>query len=155
MRFKIFIAVLFVTLCMMGCKEQPTFSKSISIDGTWSYSNELVFPFQISDTETYYDLILGLTYGSDFGYQNIYVKITTKYPDGNEVEDILSLNLTDGAGTFLGNCSSSKCDIDILLQEKFKFRSSGDYTITIIQNGREEHLDKVFAAELKLYKVKE
>jgi gliding motility-associated lipoprotein GldH len=100
-------------------------------------------------------MVLSMTYGLDFDYQNIYVKIETHYPSGELTEDILSLNLTDGMGIFLGDCNSSKCEIDILLQEKFKFKEKGEYTITIIQNGREENLEEIYGAELQLFKNKE
>ena len=142
-----------LALVFFSCGEKPIFSKKIDIGGTWTYTNKLEFPFEIQDIDKSYDLILELTYGTNFNYQNIYVKITTEYPDQHIDEDILSLNLTNGMGLFLGNCNSSKCDIALLLQEKFKFNESGQYTITIYQNGREEVLEDIYAAELKLYSL--
>ena len=136
-----------------GCGEKPVFAKKIDVDGKWAYSNELKFPFEIDELEDTYDLILSLTYGTDFGYQNIYVKIITEYPNGDKDEDVLSLNLTNGMGLFLGDCNSTECEIDLLLQERFKFNQKGKYNITIIQNGREDNLENIFAAELKLYKL--
>ena len=143
----------FLILAFYGCEKQPDFSKKINIDKIWSYENELEFPFAIEDTESNYDLILSLTYGLEFDYQNLYVKIITTYPDGNQDEDILSLNLTDGSGLFLGDCGSKKCEIDLLLQESFKFKDAGNYEITIIQNGRIDKLEEIYGAELKLYKI--
>jgi len=143
----------FLMLCI-ACKERPHFSKKINIKGNWNYENQLVFPIEIDQLDDTYDLILALTYGTNFGYQNIYVKIITQYPSGKKNEDIISLNLTNGSGLFLGNCNSSKCAIDLLLQEKFNFNEKGTHTITLIQNGRVDNLESVFAAELKLYKLK-
>lgn len=153
MRFIYIVVFSLFTMLISSCGEKPVFSKKVDIDGGWSYANELQFPIDIDQLDQTYDLIFSLTYGTDFGYQNIYVKIITQYPSGKEEEDILSLNLTDGAGLFLGNCSSSKCEIDLLLQEKFKFNEKGKYVITIIQNGRKNNLEGVFGAELKLFSV--
>ena len=151
MRLVHFLSIALLFILIIGCNERPLFSKKIDIEGTWNYDNKLTFPIEVDNLELEYDLILSLTYGTDFGYQNIYVKILTQYPSGNETEDILSLNLTDGAGIFLGDCNSSKCEIDILLQEKFKFKENGDHVITIVQNGREENLESVYGAEIKLF----
>jgi len=143
-----------VTFCLLtGCKEQPVYAKKVQIDGAWTYAKSLVFDFDIQDLEQTYDLILALEYGVDFDYQNVYVKITTIYPNQEKIEDILSLNLTNGSGLFLGDCGSSTCTIDLMLQEKFKFTKKGNYTITIDQYGREAALDKIYTAELKLYEV--
>jgi gliding motility-associated lipoprotein GldH len=147
---KVISSVLLVVL-LASCEEKPYFSKKIDLGGNWNYSEELIFPMEIEQLDQTFDLILSLTYGIDFAYQNIYVKIVTQYPNGKEDEDILSLNLTNGSGLFLGDCSSSKCEIDLLLQEKFKFNEKGKYVITIIQNGREENINEVYSAALKLY----
>ncbi|MEM9547671.1 MAG: hypothetical protein AAGA77_16945 [Bacteroidota bacterium] len=148
------VAICFIAICFAtGCKPKPLIAKKIEIGGTWSYANELSFPLEIDRLDDTYDLMLSLTYGTDFSYQNIYVKIITEYPNGKKDEDILSLNLTNGQGLFLGDCGSTKCKIDLLLQERFKFSEAGKYSITIIQNGREEQLDNIYAAELKLYNL--
>lgn len=153
MRLINIISFLLLIFIISGCTDRPMYAKKMKIDGVWSYDNKLDFPIEIKQLDLTYDLILSLTYGRDFGYQNIYVKIFTKYPGGKIVEDILSLNLTDGSGIFLGDCNSTKCEIDILLQEKFKFKEEGDYTISIHQNGRDENLDNIFGVELKLFNV--
>ncbi len=153
MRFLNIVVCTLLIILFIRCEEKPFFAKKLSMENNWSYSNELSFPIKIDRLDQTYDLILSLTYGTDFGYQNIYVKIITQYPSGKKDEDILSLNLANGAGLFLGDCNSSKCEIDLLLQEKFKFNEKGKYVITIIQNGREENLEDVYAAELKLYSL--
>lgn len=153
MRFLNVIIAALLVISLIGCGESPVFAKKIKLDGKWSYNEKLVFPVDVENLDHTYDLILSVTYGTDFGYQNIYVKITTQYPSGKEDEDILSLNLTNGSGIFLGDCNSSECEIDLLLQEKFKFNEEGQHVIIIEQNGRTENLENVFAAELKLYRL--
>lgn len=153
MRISNIIFCLGIALLFIGCGQKPVYSEKVDIGGSWTYANDLAFEFNIDEIEKTYDLVLELSYGINFNYQNIYVKITTEYPDNKKDEDILSLNLTDGMGMFLGDCNSSKCTIALLLQEKFKFNQVGKYTITIYQNGREEVLEDIYAAELKLYKL--
>lgn len=149
-----FIVCILMVVIFIGCGEKPIYSKKINTEGSWTYANELSYPIAITDINLNYDLILSLTYGIDFSYQNLYVKIFTHYPSGKIDEDILSLNLTDGNGLFLGNCNSSKCTVDLLLQENFKFNEAGDYTIKISQNGREDKLENIYGLALKLFEAK-
>jgi len=155
MRLKNIILFVFVFILLSGCGEKPIYNKKIEIEGNWNYEDKLSFPIEIDKLDLTYDLILSLTYGQEFGYQNLYVKIITQYPSGKIDEDILSLNLTNGHGIFLGDCNSSECEIDLLLQQKFKFKEAGKYVFTILQNGRVENLENVHAVELKLYNLQE
>lgn len=154
MRFLHIVLFSLSLILFTGCGEKPIFAHKIELDGNWHYDNKLIFPLEIDQLDLTYDLVLSLTYGQEFGYQNIYVKIMTQYPNGKQDEDVLSLNLTNGQGLFLGDCNSSKCEIDLLLQEKFKFNEAGKYVITILQNGRVENLENIYAAELKLFNLK-
>lgn len=139
-------------LLFLSCDQRAIYSESVDLpEGGWKYENPLNFSFDVKSSDTFHDLFLSLTYGQDFRYQNIYVKIKTDYPSSESVEDIVSLNMTDGAGTFLGDCSSYKCTIDILLQEKFKFKEEGKHTIRIYQHSRESELKAVYSADLKLF----
>ena len=151
---RVLILSFFLFTMLTSCGDRPDYSKFIAINGDWTFDNPLVYSFDIDSPEEVYDLFLRLKYSTDFGYQNIYVKITTEYPAGEPTEDVVSLNLTDGSGSFLGDCNSSSCEIDILLQEKFKFKQPGSHKITISQNGREANLSGVQSGELKLYKHK-
>jgi len=144
--------LLILIVGLSGCGNDASYSEKESIPkGAWTYENPLVYQFDVKSSETLHDLFFSLTYGVDFGYQNLYVKIITEYPNQPSIEDVVSLNLTNGAGSFLGSCNGSNCTTDILLQEKFRFKESGSHKTTIYQHSREEILQGVFAGELKLY----
>ncbi|MFT6333431.1 MAG: gliding motility-associated lipoprotein GldH [Saprospiraceae bacterium] len=156
MRITKHIVFIFFCFGIIGCGGEATYSKNQSIPkGQWKHESPLTYDFDVESTEVLNDLFFSLKYGTDFGYQNIYVKIVTDYPTQESMEDIISLNLTNGTGSFLGNCHSSTCTIDILLQENFRFKEKGKHTIRIYQNSRDEKLEAVLGGELKLFeKVK-
>lgn len=146
--------ILFTFFCLgiIGCGNGPKYSKNQTIpNGQWEYENPLIYDFEIESKDVLNDLFFSINYGTDFGYQNIYVKIITEYPTKESIEDIVSLNLTNGAGSFLGDCNSSKCTTDILLQENFRFTEKGKHRIKIYQHSRDEKLESVFGGELKLF----
>lgn len=146
------LAFILFTLLVISCGDSPKYSKDISIpDGKWTYENPLIYDFEVESTEVLNDLFLSIKYGTDFGYENIYVKIVTEYPTKETTEDVLSLNLTNGSGSFLGDCNSSTCTTDILLQERFRFEEKGKHTIKIYQHGRDAILEPVFGGELRIF----
>jgi gliding motility-associated lipoprotein GldH len=152
MRITKLIVFAFLGFGIMGCGGSAKYSINQSIPaGLWKYDNPLTYNFEVETTETVNDLFLSLNYSTDFEYQNLYVKIVTDYPTKESIEDIVSLNLTNGAGSFLGNCNRSTCTIDILLQENFRFNEKGKHTIRIYQHSREAELQSVFGGELKLF----
>ena len=153
MKLNLYLLLFIAGAVFSGCKQAPYFSKAIELNGVWSYSNALDYTFEIDQLESYYDLIFLLNYGLDYKYQNIYVKVTTTFPDQTSNEDILSLNLSNKMGIFLGDCNSSTCEIPILLKENFKFKEQGEYSISIEQHGRIENLQSINSAELQLYQL--
>ena len=153
MKYSLILALLTTVLLFTACKQKPTIVVESKVNSPWTYDNPMEFSFEVSDTTNFNDMILSLNHSSTFSYQNIYVKINTTFPSNEITEDIISLNISDGKGSFLGNCSGKKCQIDLLLQERFRFDQIGQYTISINQNGRDKELEGIFGAELKIYQV--
>ncbi len=153
-QMKITKHILFTLFCLgiIGCGNNPKYSKNQTIpNGLWEYENPLTYDFEVGSTEVFHDLFFSIKFETDFDYQNIYVKIITEYPTKESIEDIVSLNLTNGAGSFLGDCNSSTCTTDILLLENFKFMEAGEHTIKIYQHSRDTILKSVIGGELKLF----
>lgn len=135
--------IFMVLIVLTGCKEKHFFTKSVDINDQWSYDNPAVFNFNIKDNTKYYDMLLDVNHKDSFGYKNIYVKITTTFPDKTSAENIISLNIANSKGAFLGNCSSGTCTETIELQKRFKFKSTGPHKISIHQHSRDSLLKGV------------
>lgn len=127
---------LFLIVSLASCGRETTYDHSIDIDGDWSYDESLVYDIDITDTTQVYDLEFHLDHSDDYGYQNLYVLISTTYPDGKKVDDEVSLQLYNSRGQHLGDCGGGKCTTPLLLQERFRFRSSGMHTIAVRQHSR-------------------
>ncbi|MEE9440029.1 MAG: hypothetical protein V3V14_13570 [Saprospiraceae bacterium] len=139
---------------LISCNNKPVISIENTITQPWLYESPLVFQLNISDNNKTYDLLLNLTHSTDFKYKNLYVKITTEFPDNTKVEDVLSMNLIGNSGIFIGDCNSKTCSINISLEEKFKFKSSGIHKLTIYQNSRTDNLSGILSGKLMLFYAK-
>ncbi len=116
----------------------------------WTYQDSLVINFDISDTSQYYDLKLRLDFEDSYPYQNVYLKIGTKYPDGAWVYSQLNVDLAYSDGRWIADCTGHSCSAEINLIQNFYFRDLGSYAISVAQYTRSERLESVDAADLYL-----
>lgn len=119
----------------------------------WAYNEVINFEFPVTDTNQLYDLHLLVDHSVDFGFQNTYVNIKTFFPNGEELEEQVSLQLADKFGQWYGDCNSTKCSLDIPIQQNAFFNAPGNYRIEISQFSRNNPLPGIqqltFALEEK------
>ena len=131
-------------LLLIACGQQVLFEKLVSFDGgAWDYTNPASYNFKVEDTESKYNLFLNIEHTTDYPYENIYLKIKTKFPDQTTVSDTLSVQMIDNKGNWISKCSGEECLLTVFLQENIKFKSAGEYQIDIEQFTRKERLDGV------------
>lgn len=136
-------AVLFaiVLLSLTACG--PTYlmeeEQSVAAVG-WSYEDSKDFSFNIQDTSQLYGLHLRLGHSPDFFTQNVYIKVYTTFPNGEELEEEVSLQLADKYGQWYGDCTETNCQIDIPIQPIAFFEQAGTYKISIAQHSRQTPL---------------
>lgn len=150
----IYLVLFFTVILCISCVNNIVFEQKEKIEDDWNFDTELVYKIPVNDTLTKYDLIAKVTHSSDFSYQNFYVDLRTTFPNGKSLNDDVSFQLTDGMGSWQGRCSSSTCEVELLLQAKFRFQQLGEYTLGLRNNSREV-LKGIDAVELRLEKIQE
>ena len=124
-------------------------------DDIWSYQDSLVAEFNVADTNAVYNIHLILEHSTNFPYQNFYIKIHNRFPDGQELSEQLSLELAASAGVWLGDCDSQQCVLDIPIQAGVYFNQLGDYRVLVEQFSRRELLPGIEKVIFKLEKTAE
>jgi gliding motility-associated lipoprotein GldH len=114
----------------------------------WAYSKPVSFPFEVQDTNTVYNLWLDVGHTTAYKNQNLYTKIHTTFPDGQQISEVVSLELADKAGEWFGNCSGQSCVLRVPLQMDTYFNQSGKYIIGIEQYMRQDSLAEVQSMRL-------
>ena len=120
----------------------------------WSYDDIYTFPFEIEDTLTAFDLSIDVEHSTSFTNSNLYVKISTIFPNREKRTDVVSFNLANNFGIWEGDCNSKYCTAEILLQKSIVFDQPGKYQLDIEQYSREEKITGIKSMKLKLNKVK-
>lgn len=134
-----------------GCGNDFIYEEKLPIPAdSWAYEDTLAFKFSISDTTKIYALLLDVTHSPEYGFQNLYVQIHTRYPNGKVEQQVLSLELANQAGIWNGQCSGKSCTLEIPLLEKAVFRETGNYSLTLEQYMRESPIPGVKDMALKI-----
>lgn len=147
------LLALVLSMFYIGCESPIMYQKQIDVKDPWAYEDALVYDFEVDDIGESYEMLLAIEYNDDFAYQNLYLKIQTRYPDEKVVDDILSINLSNKMGGWIGRCSGNTCTIDILLQNEFKFQANGSYQISVSQHSRDKNLIGIVGAEMTVKKI--
>lgn len=145
----------FLFLCLAlffsSCTQSFIYEKDISFpEKVWNYENKVDFEFEISDTETLYNLYLDVSHATDFSSQNMYVKFYTKFPSNKILSDVVSLELANKGGIWFGSCDSETCNLRIPIQSNIYFEEKGEYTVTIEQFTRTAELQGVKSLGFKI-----
>lgn len=148
---KHFLSILFIAIFLMNCGDSYVYEKSFDLEkAEWDYTNKLAYPFEITDTTKIYNLLLEVEHSVDYAYQNCYFKIYTKFPSGEETDQLLSVDLADGIGRWQGDCSSESCTTLFDIQKQSYFNSLGTHTITLEQYMRKNPLKGIQSLAVKL-----
>ncbi len=136
---------------LSSCGEKTFYEiEFVDNDEFWSYNEIKTCQFSISDTTKKYDLILDVEHSADFGFQNMYFKIKTTFPDGKHIAQQLPINLADNRGKWYGKCNAATCELRVVLQHQIYFKSIGDYSIEMEQYSRERNLEGIKKISFKI-----
>ncbi len=132
MRYRILL--LFFPFFFTSCGSEYAYDRTYELEGqAWAYEDTLTYTFAILDTLAIYNLYLEVEHSTDYNYQNLYTQIHTTFPSGERLTELLSLELADKSGFWLGDCGSDYCTLRVPIQQGAYFNQAGSYTITVEQ----------------------
>ena len=146
-----FFSILGFILLYVSCGESFPFQDSKTIkSGEWFYTDTIDYSFEIEDTTQTYDLMMDISHGIDYPFQNIYLSIHTIFPNGKRTQQTVPVDFCDKTGQWYGKCKGQKCLLLVVLQEKAKFSQSGRYQLKFEQFMREEPVKHVYEIGFKI-----
>jgi gliding motility-associated lipoprotein GldH len=137
MRLYQFCSALLLMLLLTACGPEYIYEQTNqSPEAGWEYAGAENFEFNIEDTSQLYALHLIVEHDPMFFVQNFYVRLTTTFPDGSDLQEDLSLQLADKYGRWFGDCKAENCRLDIPIQPIAFFEQAGTYRVSIAQHTR-------------------
>ena len=151
MNYRISLCCAILLLTLNSCGPDYIFEKTYQLEAdTWTYADSLVFEVDVEDTLKIYNLYLYLEHHTDYSFQNLYTKINTRFPSGQQISETLSLELQHKSGMWLGDCGRTYCELRIPIQEGAYFNSAGQHTIVVNQHMRTDSIKGVKSLSLRI-----
>ena len=154
---KLIFMVLSFVLFFISCDSSKVYEEYITIpDGIWNRYQPVTFEVEIADTLNSHNIYINIRNGSYYPFNNLFVFITTKAPNGNMIKDTLEITLADDRGKWLGKGLGDLWDLQRIYKQNIRFPVSGIYTFEIEQAMRKEYenLPQIMDVGLHVERVK-
>lgn len=155
--FRLAYFLLPIACCLLfaACNTVDLYEKVASIPGhSWKNSFKPSFSFTIKDSTSSYQLFLILRHTDKYNFNNIYVNLSIKTPGADSVRTIrkdLTLATNDKGWLGVGMDDIYEHRIKLGDPEPLK---KGDYTFTIEQIMRQDPLEHILNAGIRIEKTK-
>ncbi len=154
MKNSILILLFILSAFLASCDPNRVYEENIEIpEVIWNRKNIVPFVVNIEDTLALHNVFVNVRVVGDYAYSNLFLFITTEYPNGTASKDTVECILADEKGDWLGNGSGEMFDNQILFKSNVRFKQKGKYTIKYEQGMRVENLPAILDVGLRIEKV--
>lgn len=133
--------VIALSLLFVSCNRGVVYHEYASIDEAgWHQDSVYHFKMPIDDSLSVNDFFINIRNNTNYPYSNLYLFVTTEFPNGHTTRDTIECILAGKDGRWLGSGSGRIKENKIMLQKKLRFPLRGVYDIYLEQAMREEVL---------------
>lgn len=140
---------------MSSCGPKTIYNKKENVPNPWPYSDKIVFNYEIIDTAQAYNLFLEMSHNIEFSFENIYLNVTTIFPDGDIITNPVSFQLSNSQSEWIGDCSGENCHINIEMSSKAYYKKPGKYQLIFEQHSRKERIEGINSLEVTIQENEE
>jgi gliding motility-associated lipoprotein GldH len=132
-----------VVWVFLSCEKMPVYEKSYAFDKhEWSQQTKPVFQFQINDTSKEYDFLLTVRTTTDYKYNNLWVYLNTKTPDGKSAREPFEIKIANPDGSWTGKKTGSIVENTLYFKRR-KMPLKGAYIFQLEQGVTQSHIDQI------------
>ncbi|MBS1651108.1 MAG: gliding motility lipoprotein GldH [Bacteroidetes bacterium] len=145
-------AIILVVIAFSSCNRNVIYSKYVTFnDNEWSSKNNAIFDVDIKDAQNMHDISLMIRHADSYSFNNIFLFVTTKYPDGKILTDTMEVVLANAKGKWMGSGAGDIFDLKVPIKQRTKFPMPGKYQFTFQQGMRQDPLQMImdFGFEIK------
>jgi gliding motility-associated lipoprotein GldH len=154
-KIRLLLAAVSSVAILTGCSRSILFEDSFSIDKvSWKTEDTLKFTVNISDTITPLDYYFNIRNTTKYGFSNLYLFITTYYPDKTFSRDTVECWLAAPDGKWLGKGMGRLKDSEFVFRRNVKMPRKGRYVFSVNQAMRHSPLNGIANVGLRIERPK-
>jgi gliding motility-associated lipoprotein GldH len=149
------IILILSLLFLAACGPINSFEKNVSIPGQeWARSFKPVVTFDITDTTSLYNVYMVIRHKNAYRFNNIWIKGTVLQPGDTALRSRqYDLKLANDETGWLGKGMDDIFEHRVLIQERTRFTTPGQYRFTLEQIMRDDPLKNVMDVGLRIEKT--
>lgn len=148
-----FFSVL-ICLFFSSCANTDFYNQYQVINTKWEKEKEFYFTFNIEDNASLYNFSIEIRNNNAYPYQNLWLFCTEEQPVGPIWRDTIECMLADDFGKWYGT-GLSIFHLSIPVRTQYKFPYKGQYTFSIQQGMRDDHLQGIEEIGIRIEKITE
>ena len=149
------VTYLCFSILVVGCTTLDVFEKTEFFPThEWKANLTPSFTFAIEDTISTYHIFVILRHEDAYHFNNIWLNISTQAPNEKAKMQLINVTLADNKKGWLGTGMDDVFDHRASITKLPVKLKKGNYTFTLQQNMREEPLQFVLNAGIRVEKVK-
>jgi len=143
-----------LSVLFASCNKNVVFSEYTKIpEEGWKRENKLTYTVDIVDNKPYHNVFLTVRHADSYPFSNLFVFLTTTYPNGKISVDTLECLLANKKGEWQGDGAGDLWDNKIPLKQNLIFPQAGKYTFTFEQGMRTNPLPLILDFGMVIEKV--
>lgn len=140
-------------IILVSCGQQAAYDNYIDTNVTgWSKDSAVSFSVEMNDTVSTYRVLTVVRHISTYPYQNFWMFLNSKSPEGYVAKDTIECFLADNRGKWLGNGLLSQHEMPVIYMDHIKFPQIGTYRFDIYQGMRDSVITGISAIGLIIEK---
>lgn len=148
-----YLATIAVAFFLISCGNDVLIDDNLAYEHAyWPVNEKYVLSFDQPDTVSTYNFFITLRNTEDYPYRNIYVFLTTVFPDGKSTLDTINCPLADYRGKWLGKGFGGVYDNRIIYMHNTRFTQAGSYKIKMEQAMRNKKLPGIKSVGIRIEK---
>lgn len=149
------VAGLAATLLFTSCNRNIVYTKYIEFENNeWFAKNKAVFDVEIEDNQSLNNISLMIRHADSYPYSNVFLFVTTTYPDGKIMKDTMEIVLANSKGEWQGSGAGDIFDFKVPVKKNVKFPLIGKYKFEFEQAMRTDPLPLIMDFGFEIEKVK-
>ena len=142
-------------LLFTACNRHSIYNEHVDLkNGKWFKDNSAHFEVNVTDTTQLYDYFVTIRHNTDYRYSNLYLFLTTQFPDSTYTRDTLECVLADNSGKWFGKGWSNIKEDNILLRQSLRFPKTGNYHFYFQQAMRQDTLKNILGIGINISESK-
>lgn len=149
------LVLVFILVLLTSCDRNKFYNEFRHLENDkWPKDQVLSFRINIDDTVSTYRFFINVRNNTSYQNNNIYFFLTTEFPGGGMSRDTIECLLAAKDGTWLGKGSGRYRDNKIPIRGNIHFPRTGTYILSLNQAMREDVLQGISEAGIRLEKEK-